>query len=137
MIRYFDFQHNQLVVDSIEQADYILVEAPTHEELHFIQSYFEISLAESEVTSPHLTIPICKKEKEATTLQLFAPIEVKFDNTLSVEHKTSPLFLTIKQNQVLLLLKEHNPTFQLPILSKSKIVDAYDIHAFSLLLLTH
>lgn len=130
MIRYFDFQHEQLLVAAIEQADYILVETPTHEELIFIQKYFEISLSESEVTSPHLTIPICKHTKKATTLQLFTPIEVKFENTLSIEHKTSPLFITIKNNQVLLLLKQHNSTFQLPILSKAKTSETYDVHAF-------
>lgn len=135
MIRYFDFQHEQLVIDNIEHADYILVESPSHEELLFIQKYFQITLTESEVTSPHLTIPICKHSADTTTLQLFTPIEVKFDNTLSVEHKTSPLFMTIKHNQLLLLLQHSSPTFQLPILSHAKTTNTHDAKALFIVII--
>ena len=121
MIRYFDFQHEQLLIEDIEQADYIIVESPTHKELNFIQNHFQLSLSESEVDSPHLTIPICKKTNSTTTLQLFAPIEVKFENTLSIEHKTSPLFIMIKKQQIMLLTPHKNSTFHLSILSHAKI----------------
>lgn len=127
MIRYFDFQHEQLFIDNIEQADYILVEAPTHTELNFIQQHFHLSLSESEVDSPHLTIPICKHYNGTTTLQLFTPIEVKFANTLSIEHKTAPLFMVITTSQVLLLLPKHSPSFQLPIISRAKTEKLYDV----------
>lgn len=129
MIRYFDFQHEQLLIEDITQADYIIVETPTHKELNFIQNHFQLSLSESEVDSPHLTIPICKHSNGTTTLQLFAPIEVKFANTLSIEHKTSPLFIMIKNQQVMLLTPDKSSTFHLSILSHAKTKKIHDVHA--------
>lgn len=126
MIHYFDFQHPELFVDSIEDADYIVVESPSHEELHFIQQYFQLSLSESETDSPHLTIPICKHYENTTTLQLFSPIEVKFDNTLSIEHKTAPLFIMLNEKQVLVLTRQVASLFHLPILSSSKVRKTHD-----------
>lgn len=126
MIRYFDFQHSQLFIDHIEHADYILVESPAHDELQFIQRHFQISLAESETDSPHLTIPVCKHYANTTTLQLFTPIEMKFANTLSIEHKTAPLFIVIKDNQVLLLARHKIPNLHLSIISKAKVSQTHD-----------
>ncbi|MGL4662870.1 MAG: CorA family divalent cation transporter [Culicoidibacterales bacterium] len=136
MIRYFDFQHEQLVNSTIENADYIVVETPSHEELQFIKQHFELSLAESETTSPHLTIPICKHFENRTTLQLFAPVEMKFANTLSVEHKTLPLFILMRDEQLLLLLPKKNPTLQLPILSKAKTEHQHDVKQLFITIIT-
>lgn len=126
MIHYFNFKQPKLFIDSIEEANYIVVEQPTHEERLFIQQYFQLSLDESEITTPHLTIPICKQTKNVTTLQLFIPVELRFPNTLSIEHKTSPLFIALRENQVLLMSQKVKSGFQLPILLNSKILPEYD-----------
>lgn len=126
MIHLFNFHHPKLVIEDINAADYIIVEKPTHDELAYVQNYFKLSISDSENITPHLTIPICKHSDNTTTLQLFTPIEVRFPNTLSIEHKTSPLFVVIKNEQVLIVMYEPFASFNLSVLSLEKIRDAFD-----------
>lgn len=128
MIHNFNFLHSDLVIEEMSDAHYIIVEKPTHDELAFIQNYFKLSIGDSETDTPHLTIPICKHYNDTTTLQLFSPIEVRFENTLSVEHKTSPLFIMIKNGQVLLVTQESFASLNLSVLSIEKIRTAFDPH---------
>lgn len=128
MIHYFNFHHSNLVIDDINEADYIIVEKPTHEELTYVQNYFKLSISDSENITPHLTIPICKHYDSTTTLQLFTPVEVRFPNTLSIEHKTSPLFMVIKDGQVLVVMYEPFASLNISVLSMEKIRESFDQH---------